>query len=214
MANTWIEPPPPQQGMGCFAKGCLILLAFFIFLGIAFIGGTYIAVRYLKSEYLPISQVEIPKSSATEEEQQAALARWDTFERAARVQQPSRIELTADDINALIASKPKLRGKLYVTIDNNRARLQVSIPLNQVRWLRDRYVNAECVVQSAPSKDPMEARITRIVVNGRSVGEETLRRQYGSWSLRNYISEFTEEGNIKTFEIDDNRIIIETRSGE
>ena len=27
--TAWIEPPPPQRGMGCFAKGCLILCGFF-----------------------------------------------------------------------------------------------------------------------------------------------------------------------------------------
>jgi len=47
---AWIEPPPPQRGMGCFAKGCLILVIFFIVLGIAFVGGSYLAIRYLRSE--------------------------------------------------------------------------------------------------------------------------------------------------------------------
>ena len=33
--STWIEPPPPQKGMGCFAKGCLTFLAFIILLLLA-----------------------------------------------------------------------------------------------------------------------------------------------------------------------------------
>lgn len=214
MANTWIEPPPPQRGMGCFGKGCLILLAFLIFLGAAFIGGTYIAVRYLKKEYFPVTRVEIPRAPATEEEQQAVRTRWDTFEATARVQQPARIELTADDVNALIASKPKLRGKVYVTIDDNTARVQISIPLNEAKWLKGHYLNAVCTVQSAPSKDPFESRVANIVVNGHSVGEEVLKRQYGSWSLRRYLTEATEEVNVKTFEIADNKIIIETKTTE
>src|SRR5207244_7772403 len=126
--TTWIEAPPPQKGMGCFAKGCLILIAFFIFLGLAFIGGTFFAVRYLRTAYFPTTPVQLPTSAAAEQEQQLVRARWDSFEKAAHTHQPARIEMTADDLNALIASEPTLRGKPYVSIDGNVARLQVSIP--------------------------------------------------------------------------------------
>src|SRR5438128_1487399 len=147
--TTWIEPPPPQARMGCFAKGCLILIAFFVLLGLAFIGGTFFAVRYLRTAYFPTMHVQLPATAATEQEQQLVRARWDSFEKAARTHQPARIEMTADDLNALIASEPKLRGKAYVSIDKNVGRLQVSIPLDAVRWLRGHYINAECAVQSA-----------------------------------------------------------------
>jgi hypothetical protein len=215
MTNSWIEPPPPQRGMGCFAKGCLILISFFIVLGIAFIGGTYVAVRYLKSEYFPTTGVQLPANAATEMEQQTVRARWTEFENAARARQPARVEFTADELNALIASKPKLRGKAYVSIDNNTAQLRLSARLNDVRWLKGHYVNAECAIQSAPSKDPRDARITRIVVNGRQLGDEVLRWQYRSWSLRYYLTEWMDENDLKTFEIADNKIILETKgSGE
>ena len=38
--NTQVEPPP-KRGMGCFAKGCLILVAFGILVGVVGIGGTF-----------------------------------------------------------------------------------------------------------------------------------------------------------------------------
>src|ERR1700720_1677013 len=97
MANaTWIEPPPPQRGLGCFGKGCLILLVFFILLGLAFAGGTWLALRYLRSEYFPATQVQLPAAAATEDEQQSVRSRWDAFEKAARAHRAARIELTAD----------------------------------------------------------------------------------------------------------------------
>jgi hypothetical protein len=201
--------------MGCFAKGCLILIAFFIVLGMAFIGGTYVAVRYLKSEYFPTTGVQLPANVATETEQQTARARWTEFENAARARKPARVEFTADELNALIASKPKLRGKAYVSIDNNIAQLRLSARLSDVQWLKGHYINAECAIQSVPSKDPRDARITRIVVNGRQLGDEVLRWQYRSWSLRYYLTEWMEENDLKTFEIADNKIILETKgSGE
>jgi hypothetical protein len=200
--------------LGCFGKGCLILLVFFILLGLAFVGGTYLAARYLRSEYFPATQVQLPTAAATEDEQQSVRSRWDAFEKAARAHRAARIELTADDLNALIASEPKLRGKASVSIDNDVGRLQVSVPLGDVRWLKGHYLNAECTVQSAVAGNPADARVTSIVVNGRSVGEDVLRWQYGSWSLHRYISDWSDERNLEKFEIGDGKVILETKRTE
>jgi len=148
---------------------------------------------------------------ATEQEQETVRARWDAFEKAARAGDPARIELTADDLNALIDSEPKLRGKAHVSIDNNVGHLQVSIPLADVRWLRGHYINAECTVQSAVGGRPDDARITRIVVNGRSVGEEVLRWQYRSWSLHRYMSDWSNDNNLERFEIEDGKVVLQTK---
>ena len=212
MTNAaWIEPPPPQRGMGCFAKGCLILVVFVIVLVIAFIGGSYLAIRYLRSEYFATTHVQLSTSMATEQEQETVRARWDAFEKAAHAGEPARIELTTDDLNALIDSEPKLRGKAHVSIDNDVGHLQMSIPLADVRWLRGHYINAECTVQSAAGGSPADARITRIVVNGRSVGEDVLRWQYRSWSLRGYMSDWSNNNNLERFEIEDGKVVLQTK---
>jgi hypothetical protein len=214
--QTWIEPPPPQKGMGCFAKGCLILVAFFVLLAIAFVGGTYLAVRYFRSEYFPTTRASLPPAVASEQAQQDARARWDAFESAARAHQPARIELTADDVNALLASEPVLRGKAHATIEGNVGYLQVSVPLDdlQLRWLRGHYLNAECTVESGPGGDPDQARITQIVVNGRAVGDDVLRWQYRSWSLHNYISQWSSSKNLEQFEIADGKVLLQTRGNQ
>ncbi|MEY2536711.1 MAG: hypothetical protein QOG67_451 [Verrucomicrobiota bacterium] len=212
--TTWIEPPPPQEKMGCFARGCLILALFFIILCIAFAAGTYFAVRYLRVEYFPTTNMELPANSTTEQQQDTVRARWQSFDTHARAHEPARIELTADELNALIASDPKLRGKAFVSIDDNVARLQVSIPLERVRWLRGHYLNGECTVQSSVNGNPADARITSISVNGRPVAEEALQRQYGAWSFRRYLSSWAKEDNLKTFEVRDGKVMLESKSGD
>jgi len=209
--QTWIEPPPPQKGLGCFAKGCLILIAFTVLLCIAFIGGSYLAVRYLRAEYFPTTRASLPAATPGPQDQQDARARWDAFERTARAHQPARIELTADDINALIASEPTLRGKARVSIEDETGHLRVSIPLDDFVWLRGHYLNAECTVQSAPNGDPAEARVTQITVNGQPVGEEVLRWQYRSWSLRGYISDWSRQNNLERFEIGNGKVVLQTK---
>ena len=216
MSNGWIEPPPPQQkkGMGCFAKGCLILVVFFIFLGVAIIGGTIYGVRHLRGNYFPTTSVQLPANNSTEHEQELSREKWYSFERAARAHMPARIEMTADELNALIASEPKLRDRAYVTINDNVGHLRVSIPLDEVSWLRGHYINGECSVQSSVSGNPAGARITSIVINGHAVGDDALNLQYPPWSLRHYLSNWTERNNLKTFEIRDGKVILETKGSE
>src|SRR4051812_14254263 len=210
--QSWIEPPPNRRGLGCFVKGCLILLVFVILLALSFVAGTYYATKYLRNEYFSETRERLPASNASLAEEQEVRARWDSFEKAARAKEYARIELSADDLNALIAYEPKLRGAGYVTIDNNNARLQVSFAVPTSRWMKGRYVNAQCSVQSAPNGKPEDARITSIVVNGRPVGEDFLSWQYGSWSFKRYIADWTMNTNLKTFEISDGKVILETNA--
>ena len=172
------------------------------------------AARYLRTEYFSAHHERLPASQATVEQEEEARARWDAFEKAARAHEAARIELSADDLNALIASEPKLRGNAYVTIEDNTAHLQLSMPLGKARWLTGRYINAQCSVQSAPSAKPEDARITSIIVNGKPVGEEFLSWQYGSWSFKGYVSDWTNQTNLKTFEISDGKMILESNGSE
>ena len=208
--NPSMIEAPPRQGMGCFGKGCLILVAFFLFLCIAFAAGTFLAVRYLRTSYFASSQAQVPATTATEEEQRLAKAKWEEFERGARAHEARRIEMTSDELNALIASEPELRGKGRVTIDNDTARLKISVPLDKIRMLRGRYMNAECAVQSGPDGDPSQVRFTEILMNGKPLGQDILNWR-GPWGFRRYIEDWTSTGKIKTFEIRDGKVILESR---
>ena len=211
---SWIEPPLPQRGLGCFAKGCLILVVFFVLLGAAFVAGTYFAIRYLRTEYFPTAHLRLPARATTEDEQETVRARWDAFEKAARAHKPARIELTADDLYILIASEPKLRGNAFVSIASNVARLQLSLPIEGSRWLRGHYLNAECAIQSSPDGDPAEARVTAIVINGRPVGDDVLTWRFGRRSLRSYILDWSDEKDFQAFQIADDKVILESKSSE
>jgi hypothetical protein len=211
VSNGWIDPPPPQRGMGCFAKSCLILAGLFVFLLLAIIGGTIYGVGYLKASYFPRTSIQLPANTSTEREQQLARDKWYSFERAARANMPAHIEMTADELNTLIASEPNLRNKAYVTINDNIGHLRVSVPLDDVSWLKGHYVNGECVVQSSLSGNPAGARITNVVINGHPVRDDALNLQYPPWSLRHYLSNWTEQKNVKTFEIRDGKVILETK---
>jgi hypothetical protein len=88
------------------------------------------------------------------------------------------------------------------------------MPLAKGRWFRGRYVNAQCTVQSAPSGKPEDARVSSIILNGQPVGEEVLDWRYGSMpSFKRHILHWTTQMNLKTFEVSDGKVILETNAG-
>ena len=211
-SSSWIEPPPERHGIGCFVKGCLILVVFSILLALSFVAGYYYAQKH---DYFSTHHEQLPISRATIDEETEVRARWDSFEKAAHANEPARLELSADDINALIAAEPKLRGNAYVNIDGSNGHLQISMPLAKGGWFRNRYVNAQCSVQSGANGKPEDVRITSIVVNGQPVGEEALQWRYGRMpSFRSYIADWIGQNNLKTLEIADGKVILETKASD
>jgi hypothetical protein len=214
---SWIEPPPKQRRTGCLGKGCLTIVIFFVLLAVAFFVGGYVGVRYVVTAKAP---KEIPQVETSEAEQAAVKNRWEEFkvvphpapsdpsatttETAAPA--GNRIELTAADVNQLIAGSKKLRGKAFVSIENNVARVQVSIPLEKVGF-RGRFLNGELQVRSAPDRNPRNIEITEVSLGG--VSEKVLNSLLGFRSLRSYADEYANEYDIRTFVIEDNKVIIE-----
>ena len=210
---SWVEPPPRQQRLGCFAKGCLILVVFFILLGLAFVSGYYFAVRILRSEYFSTQHLTLPTSTATTDEAAEVRMRWETFKRSARKHEPARIELTGDDLNALIASDSELRGNAYVSIEDHTLNVQASLPLETFRWLRGYYLNGKCSIQAATDGNPRNARIINVILNGQSVGNDVLSQNYQAWFGR-YIPDWATHSDLRTLEIAEGKLILETKGRE
>src|SRR5205085_2589110 len=108
------------------------------------IGGTIYGVRFLRHNYFPRTGVQLPVNNSTPEEQRSARQKWSSFEQAARLHKAAHVEMTANELNALIASDHKWRNRAYVIIKDSVGHLRVSIPLNEVNWLNGHYINGEC----------------------------------------------------------------------
>jgi hypothetical protein len=226
--TSWIEPPPKPKGMGCFGKGCLLIIVFLVLLVVAFVIGFYVGTK----------PREIPQVQTSEDEQNAVRARWDEFEAASRNEQvmspaapqlspapdvtpapeatpapaatpasANRIELTANDINQLIARGRKTRGKAFVSIDNDVASVQVTIPLEKVGF-RGRYLNGQFAVRASPDRNPRNLQITQMSLTG--VPDGVVNSLLGARSVQSYVDEFASEHGIATFTIENNKVILET----
>src|SRR5436853_4054577 len=141
-----MEAPPIMQtpqsassGMGCFAKGCLTLIIAGLVLVAVFVVGSFFVLNRALQVFTSTQPVQIQVRQATPAERQVAKAKLDTLRSAARNHQEATIEFNADEINILIANEPEFRGArghMRVAIANSIASLDVSAPLESMRWKR------------------------------------------------------------------------------
>ena len=97
--------PPPKRGMGCFGKGCLILIASGILLVVGGIGGSYWSLRhvYLSDKPAPIPETSAPSETgpatpgetsvaAPTEKSAEVRERLDTMKKAARAHEQTGVD--------------------------------------------------------------------------------------------------------------------------
>jgi hypothetical protein len=223
MANTWIEPPPPQRGMGCFAKGCLILVVFSFLLIVACCAGLYWGYHHhsalfrggywlTKTRAISESPIDVPSYQTSEAQTQTVKERWETFETASEQRQPAEIELTASDINDLIAGSRHLRNRLFVSVDGNRLRMQASIPLREYIPQYGYYFNADITVQVEGPQSLDRPRLSAITVNGKRLPSDLLDWEYKSRRLRDYLAQYEDRSSDGSFEIRDSKVILRSRA--
>lgn len=132
--------------MGCFAKGCLtVLIAGFIFIACVIGGAWYLfhkAVNNLTSASSTSVQIEQP-SEAQFQAAEDSLAR---LNRAMADGEETTVEFTSADLNALLARDEdfkEFRGRARVVIADSMMTIDLSVPLDSIRWrkLRNRWFN-------------------------------------------------------------------------
>jgi hypothetical protein len=231
--NTPVEPPP-KRGMGCFGKGCLILIASGILLVVGGIGGTYWSLRHV---YLSDKPASIPETSAPSEttgpatpgetsvaapsEKSAEVReRLDTMKKAARAHERTGVELTAADINALIAANRKSQGTASVGINDTALQAQFSIPLERLDvpfrnalGLGDRYLNATVTIVAPPGTNASSVQLSEVTLNGNRIPAGLLDWQLPGVgkSLRTYVIKYANQYGVTDGEIRDGKVILYTR---
>jgi hypothetical protein len=220
--NTWVEPPPPKTGMGCFAKGCLILAVFVVLLGIAGFAGIYWGthsqsalargiVWLTKIHAISETPAPVPEFKASDAEIEAVRERWQKFEETARAGQPAEIELTANDINRLIVENRDLAGKVFVSIEGSRLGLKVSFPLREFIGRAGHYFNADIVMQADGAQSVDHLQLNRITVNNEPVPGDLLDWKLRSRRLRDYLFEHAAAYRTGSFEIQDGKLVLRSR---
>jgi hypothetical protein len=221
--NGWVEAPPPRRGLGCFARGCLILVVFGVVLAIACLGGLYWGLQrhsaivhsifwLAKTHSISEAPAPVPEFAAADEQIQATQERWRDFKQKARAGQPAEIELAADDINTLIAANRDARWKAFVSIAGNRLRIQASVPLGEFLGRSGYYFNGDITAQLNGSQSLEHPQLSRIVVNNEPVPKDFLNWKYHSRRLQDYLADYRDIYDVGTIEIRDGKLILRSRT--
>jgi hypothetical protein len=113
---------------------------------VAFLLGLHLFKKML-NEYTDSQPMPLPTVQMAPAQIEQVQRRVDGFREAVRTgKSPTALELTSDEINALIANDPEyqaLRGKLYVTLEDDKVKGQVSFPMARLGLplFRGRYLN-------------------------------------------------------------------------
>ena len=229
--NALIEPPP-KRGTGCLGKGCLTLIVLAILLVVIGAGGTFWSVRhvYLSDKPAPISETTSGTETSAATAGDTSLAppsekiaevrkRMDTMKKAARAHEQTEVELTAADINALIAANRKSRGTASVAINDTVLQSQFSIPLERLDvpfqnafGLGDRYLNATVTITAPPGTNASSVQLNEVTLNGHGIPAGLL--DWGSpgvgRSLRSYVIKYANQYGVTGGEIKDGKVILRT----
>lgn len=228
--NAQLEPPP-KRGVGCFGKGCLILIVVGILLVVVGVGGSFWVRRvYLSDKPAPIPEVTAATEATaptpgetnvtTAKEKSAEVRqRFDTMKKAARAHERTGVELTAADINSLIAANRKSRGTASVGINDTALQAQFSIPLQRLDvpfqkalGLGDRYLNANVTIVAPPGTSASSVQLGEVTLNGHRISSGLLDWQLPvvGKSLRTYVIKYANKYGVSDGEIRDSKVILYT----
>jgi hypothetical protein len=153
------SPPPAvpaKRGLGCFGWGCAVLVVLLLLIGGLVLGISYFG--YSKITHLTSTEPATVQSfDGGDAVYQGALQKTNAFDQSVQQNQPATLELTADEINTLIARDPdfaKYQIHAFITMTGDHGDMQVSLPTNLIPYglLKDRYLNVEA--DFTPSFDP------------------------------------------------------------
>jgi hypothetical protein len=220
--NTWVEAPP-KKGLGCLGRGCLILSVFLLVLVIACFAGMYWGLHrhsalfygnywLAKTHSVADAPTRIPEFSGSDQQIQRVRERWQEFEQKARAGQAAELELSADDINALIATSEEVRGKVFASSDGKQVRLQTSVPIGGFLGRPGHYFNGDVIIELDGAQAPDNPRFSRLTINGEQMPTDFLDWKYRSKQLREYVTEQRNAYDIGTIEIRDGIVILSSRT--
>jgi hypothetical protein len=115
-------------------------------------------------------------------------------------------QISEAEINGLIAANKRSRGHAHVTLKDNAATVDISIPADKA-GLAGRYLNGTFIIKTNGPTPIDQIEVSKIEANGLPVPSNILQLRYRGRTLLGYAAEALEPYNVKTLEIRDGRVI-------
>jgi hypothetical protein len=172
------QPPKPRRGCGYY--GCLTGVVLLVML----LGALLLGLHYVKKlvvRYTDTQPAELPTLQMSPAELAQAKERFESFQQAVREHHATKpLTLTADELNALIASggdQQGLKGKVYVSLDGDQLKGELSVPLQDVglSMFKSRYLNGSATFNLSFRDGRLSVTPQTIQVRGEPLPEIYLR---------------------------------------
>jgi hypothetical protein len=175
MNDQTTNPPAPRKRRGCLFYGCLTSIVLVVLAAIL----AFATVQVIKKKiyaFTGTEPVQLPKVEMPDAEFKSLQDRVSTFGDAMEQGNPGEpLVLNEREINALIARAPSLKqiaNKVYVSLDGDQVKGQVSIPVPDVLWFaRGRYFNGEATFNVSLENGQLNVKAQEMKVNGVNLPE-------------------------------------------
>ena len=207
---------------GCLFYGCLASiifgLVFFIAVPLVLYYAFNAAAGKLVENYTDENPIQLPEVVLGEAELSTLKQRVERFRKAIQSEEASPpLELTAEEINALIFHDTQLemlKGRVYLKIEGNALKGQVSVPLDEFNLNSDtrRYVNGSGSFKISVREGKLSVIIQSIEIKGKTL-PAAVQRAIAEVNLFENAEMDPETmkllDHLKTFEVRDGKLILE-----
>jgi hypothetical protein len=223
ISTTPPPAPPKKKGLGCLGVGCIILAV----LGLLFLavvaGGCYMGYQKVVS-LTSTTATDIPSFHGSDDVYNAAQQKITAFGHDVANHQAATIQLSADEINTLIARNPEMirqQARLFVSLANDQVQVQGSIPTDTFvqSILKDRYVNFDTTFGLGFNSDTksIELSLHHLQIGDQPTPENLLPTMQAEFTplLSAELQKYPPANDLlqqaKSIEVKDGELVIETQ---
>jgi len=217
------DPTVPPKKRGCLFYGCLITSIVCV-IGLALtILGVRAVYKKAVADFTTAQPETIQKGEIAPADLTALQARVERFEAALQnPKEQQELILTADDINALIANNPEfksLAGKVYVMIEGDQVRSQVSVPLKDIGPLKfkGRYLNGVATIGLGLENGKLRITLQDVQVKGQSLPATImteLKKQNWARDVQNDRGAANAIKKFESIKVEDGKVILKSKAPE
>jgi hypothetical protein len=226
------QPPPqvvilpPKQGMGCFAAGCLVVLALIAFCVVVGGIGGWIFYGKAVTMFTSPGPTDVRIENVSDVDLRNAEAKLNQLGQATNANEETTVEFSAAELNAMIAREPlfaEVNNRARVAIADSIMTVELSVPLDQTSLpkLKGRWFNGTARFGFTFSNDAFAFELKSGEANGRELPQEffvgflpTFNRSFNE-GFRKQVEKNNQAAifwqHIKTIAVDRDKLVVTTQ---
>jgi hypothetical protein len=210
--TTTDQQQPIKRRRGCLFYGCLTscILVLVVLAGLI--------LGYLKIlNAFDTKPAALPTVDMSDADMQQVRQRVDSFRNDVRsAHQTQPLSLTANEINALIATDPNLKalkGRVYVDIEGSQVKGQISVPTSDVGlgFFKHRYINGSGAFNIALTNGTLFLSLQSLANKGQPIPEkymQLIRAKNLAQGINDDPKASAGLNKLKSIEVKDGKIVI------